>query len=484
MNRSIRQPLEPLTAPFWLLMVLGALFLILPACVWYYQLSSPSDGARMSKQPETANPEGIYIEVLSADSPLQDGDLVTAVQGVSMPTWVEGLSHPGSWQLRWEAGEVIPYQVVREGHKIEAPVPLGKQPVQAILSENWSVLLFTVVFQLIAIFVLFQKPREPAAQALFIWGMATSHFYVWSSYLQIYDFVNGYGFWLFMIAGAILWLSAWPAGLHLTLTFPTPLPLVQRRPWLVWMLYPVSFTIYLLYQAISRIMIPSRLEWISRWNRGDILVALVMFIPAVITLVRQYLRHRSGPEKSKIQWVIFSALFSSSMVMILYLVPEFLGLPTLGVNAVGILLLPFPIAIALAIWRHQLFDINLIINRTLVYGALTLTLALVYFTSVVLLQSLLTAVGGPQTAVVTVLSTLLIAALFSPLRRRIQRDIDRRFYRKKYDAEKIVAEFGASLRNEVNLEDLQAQIVSVVEETMQPESASIWLRPVERPHRP
>jgi hypothetical protein len=102
---------------------------------------------------------------------------------------------------------------------------------------------------------------------------------------------------------------------------------------------------------------------------------------------------------------------------------------------------------------------------------------------VVLLQSLVTAVGGQQTAVVTVISTLVIAALFSPLRKRIQTDIDRSFYRNKYDAEKIVTAFGASLREEVDLEDLQAQILVVVEETLQPEMVSLWLADTERKSR-
>jgi len=111
---------------------------------------------------------------------------------------------------------------------------------------------------------------------------------------------------------------------------------------------------------------------------------------------------------------------------------------------------------------------------------LTATLALIYFGSVVLLQSLVTAVGGQQTAIVTVISTLLIAALFTPLRRRIQNDIDRRFFRRKYDAEKVVTAFGSSLREEVDLDDLQAQVVAVVQETLQPEIVSLWLRKTER----
>ena len=140
--------------------------------------------------------------------------------------------------------------------------------------------------------------------------------------------------------------------------------------------------------------------------------------------------------------------------------------------------LALPLALAVGILRYSLFDIDVIIRRTTSYAILTALLALVYFGSVVVLQRLLAPVTGESTAAV-VLSTLLIAALFLPLRRRVQATIDRRFFRKKYDAEQVLARFAATARDETDLDALTAELVRVIQETMQPESVSVWLRPVE-----
>jgi hypothetical protein len=482
MRSPLRHLHDPLIAPLWLLLLVGALCLVLPMLVLYYQFTSPSDGARMSKLPLTTDQTGIYVEALSVNSSLQNGDLVTSVKGIPMVAWAEALWRPSSWGFPWKVGETIPYTIVRGGVQVEIPVLLGMQPIKAVLARNWSILLYTFVFQIIAIFILIQKPREPAAQALFIWGMTTSHFYVWSTYQQIYDFVSGYGFWLYISVASLLWVSSWASGLHLAITFPTPLPFLRRRPKLIWMLYPVAFAIYLSYLVLSRIIISSQLVWIGYWTRGDTLIAILLFIPSVIAMIWQYRLHRRGPERQKIQLVVYSGLFAGSMAMVLYLLPEFLGLPRFGVNIVGVLLMPFPLAIALAIWRYQLFDINLIIHRTLVYGALTLTLGLVFFSGVTLLQGLFAKLTGVENSpVAIVISTLAIAALFNPLRIRIQRVIDRRFYRRKYDAQKELERFAAAARNEVELEQLTLHLLNVVNETMQPDQATLWLRPMRKP---
>jgi hypothetical protein len=131
--------------------------------------------------------------------------------------------------------------------------------------------------------------------------------------------------------------------------------------------------------------------------------------------------------------------------------------------------------------RSHLFDIDVLINRTLVYGSLTTVLVALYFGGIVLLQQLFMALTSEQSTLAVVASTLLIAALFTPLRRRIQSFIDKRFYRRKYDARKTLEAFSAKLRNETDLNALSGDLVGVVRETMQPAHVSLWLRPEASP---
>lgn len=202
-----------------------------------------------------------------------------------------------------------------------------------------------------------------------------------------------------------------------------------------------------------------------------LIIFLILFASAISLIFRAW--RSTGIERLQYKWFAYAASF-----ILFEFVSDFFWEFPQPWEALKetIPLILLPIAIGIAILRYRVWDIDVIIRRTLVYGALTLTLALVYFGSVILLQSVFTAISGQGSAVAIVVSTLVIAALFTPLRRRIQNDIDQRFYRRKYDAEKIVVAFGASLREEVDLEELRARLLSAVEEALQPESLSLWVK--------
>jgi hypothetical protein len=149
----------------------------------------------------------------------------------------------------------------------------------------------------------------------------------------------------------------------------------------------------------------------------------------------------------------------------------------------GMAMSAIPTAIGIAVLKYRLYDIDVVINRTLVYGPLTATLAGIYLGGVVSLQYAFRAITGQGSQIAIVASTLAIAALFNPLRRRVQAFVDRRFYRRKYDSRKTLEFFSARLRDETDLEALNNELIGVVRETMQPAHVSLWLRPDTVPRR-
>ena len=201
------------------------------------------------------------------------------------------------------------------------------------------------------------------------------------------------------------------------------------------------------------------------------------WVPAALSLVFRY-RGAGGVERQQIKWFAYAAVIFAVYPTLDLLWPG--GMPE---NALfqtvteTALLVGLYVAIGVAISRYRLYDIDVIINRTLGYASLTVTLVALYFGGVVLLQRMFVVVTGERNTLAVVASTLAIAALFNPMRCHIQSFIDRRFYRSKYDARKILEALSVRLRDETDLEALNGDLVEVVRETMQPAHVSLWLRP-------
>jgi hypothetical protein len=275
----------------------------------------------------------------------------------------------------------------------------------------------------------------------------------------------------------------WPGLFFLLYLFPSGhvMPI-----WARW--FALGWGLFCVYGLTANILgkLPSNFLYVLP------LIFVVLVVGGYAQVYR--FRHANALERQQLKWVIAALLLMASVFIIFSLLINLSGLGDPGKNSLtgaflfsllfstigNVAFIVVPVSIALSMLRYRLWDVDIIIRRTLVYGILTIALGLVFFGGVTILQSLFQAVSGQRSAVSVVLSTLAIAALFNPLRRRIQNFIDRRFYRQKYNAEQALARFATKARSETDIEQLSAELVAVVEETMQPNRVALWLKPSRR----
>ena len=354
--------------------------------------------------------------------------------------------------------------------------------------------LVPVVFAFVGALIISRQPRNVIGLLMLLPGISLT--FLSDAYLQ--PFINGQlpppesASPLFLL---ILWHSNWNwlilvfPVMFIMVLFPTGKPLSRRWNWLIYFGLSVV-VIFVLLITFSLSLAPGSggVDWVVQNPIGflktewiDVVVAPILIIfPIWIILcaVSLFVRFRRARavEREQIKW-----LFYAGAVFVVFYAPSFIGDTYSEAENIWNLLLPIgmltiPIAIAIAILSYRLYDIDIIIRRTLQYILLTGLLVMVYFGSVVLLQSLVENITGGQSPIVIVISTLAIAALFNPLRIRVQDFIDRRFFRKKYDAEQTLARFAEVARDEVDMDKLTSALLDVVEETMQPEKIELCLK--------
>ncbi len=327
--------------------------------------------------------------------------------------------------------------------------------------------------------------------------------------LALSDFAEQYAFYALVtkpgaLPGGVVmgWIRLWASTLAFSLIFTLTLLLFPNGRLLSQRWRPVMWlaVVALGLLAVTAALQPGPLSHISSihnpfaikgttdthpWMQGIVSVLILAAVGACAISVILRFRRAHGQERQQIKWIAYAAALLILYAIVGVLIQTFAPRYLLAVElAEAPFFVALPIAVGIAILKYRLYNIDLIIRRTLIYGALTAVLALVYFGSVAVLQALFQAVTGQQQSqLVIVLSTLAIAALFAPLRHRMQNAIDRRFYRRKYDAEKTIAAFSAVLREEVDLDRLETALLSIIEETFQPESLSLWRREASHPER-
>jgi hypothetical protein len=362
-----------------------------------------------------------------------------------------------------------------------------------------------LAFPLVGALIASRRPHNPIGWICLAVGL------LWML-LGLFDFYGVYGLakpdtvpFPVVIYALVEWLWLPTVGLlaiYLLLLFPDGrLPSRRWRP-LAWL---SGVVIVLL--GVDSALAPGELTYLegvrnpfglegAPWLVGAQVVLLLLFVACIlasaVSLILRY-RHSGGEVREQIKWIALAGSFVGlllSTVLGLIIVAEGMrgsggSTPLWLQGLLFVMVLSFtgvPVAIGFAVLKYRLYDIDLLINRTLVSGSLTATLVALYFGGIVVLQRVFVLLTGQQSTLAVVASTLLIAALFTPLRRRIQGFIDRRFYRRKYDARKTLEAFSSKLRDETDLEALNKDLVGVVRETMQPAHVSLWLRPESGQH--
>jgi hypothetical protein len=406
------------------------------------------------------------------------------------------MSRPTAW-LTWSLCALsLTFDIVWALFRFpNSPTPTGVDQTSLSL-EVWGLLVF-MLFTTIGTLVASRQPKNTICWIFCAMGLFSTSS-VASAQYAIYALVSSPG--SLPGGGTAAWLEAFlgePIIIALfallLLLFPDGRPPSHRWRAALWLdliaavlLFVGSFKPGPMETSSLRVANPFGIEEIGALlnvlQYVGVYLALALTVLGVVSLMVRF-RRSGAQERQQIKWFAFAGAIMCAVLatgpLLWSLSPSSPSItliwPVLFFSAVSTI----PVATGIAILRYRLYDIDRIINRTLVYGALTATLALVYFGGIATTEAIFRALTGqeqqPQLAIVV--STLVIAALFNPLRRRIQAFIDRRFYRRKYDAKKTLEAFSAKLRDETGLEALSDDLVGVVRETIQPSHISLWLHP-------
>jgi hypothetical protein len=436
----------------------------------------PGDGTAIRFDKET--PAGLMVDMWRPEpGGLETGDIAVQMNGRVLSEWLveAGRTAIGA---PMDQAEVL---VLRGGQTRTVLQPLGPYDLVSGLGDRWA-LEFSMIYLLLTSGVVFWlRPALAGARALFLVSSAiVASSTVYFLGLQLSDVRHGLlvGLWLWGCVG--LYGVSMAGLLHFYLIFPYRRPALVRRPWLVPAVYVGIWVPYLLRVAAGWQAAGDAAGRLTLLVRATDIITLVAFSLVLATSLVGYRRARTESERRQLRWFVWGLYVAVVPWVALTVVPSLVGSPgILPPVFAGILWCAVPTAIAIAILRERMFDIDIIIRRTLVYSLLSIALALVYFASVVLLQNVFQALTGERrSALVTVLSTLAIAALFGPIRQRLQTVIDRQFYRRKYDAARLLSAFGMRLRDDASadLKHLSDELLAAVHESMQPEHATLWLR--------
>jgi len=443
--------------------LLAAASLVASLAFLALRLAGASDGAAIPFYADAWTGDGVRIHVGSPAGGLISGDVVTTVAGRPLGAWIDGVLDPTLDRGAVTGGAPITYGVQRTGGQLEIPVTLAPHDVVVSLLDNWSILLFTIVLQVVATYVLWRRPDAPAAVALMVAACGVTGSTVpWLLGLRVSDIALGWPFLLHALTTGGIYMLLWPAGaLHLPLALSAGSSAPDRRT--LALVYGLPLGAYLGGLMLARLASPSATAWLGTWPVVQLLVLIPTVMVGAILTVRGY-RSATPAVRNQIRWAAWGGGTAMLAGVVLLMGPELVtGRPIIPWSAGGLVALPLPLGLAAGILRHRLFDIEVAVNRTLVYGGLTVMVIVLYAGAVSVLGRVL---GETQGYAASLLATGVVAVAALPVRDLLQRAINRLMFGDRDEPWRAITRLGQRLEWSADPQAVFPLIVRTVGEAL------------------
>jgi signal transduction histidine kinase len=442
-----------------------------------YRLATPSDGTALDGSGNAYSAVGVTVEPRPGDAsstPIEPDDRVTAMLGRSVVDWAGLLLDPGAPRPIIRDGESIAYAIDRGGRPFELFVTASPFDPITALAEDWGVVGLALAMQVVGLYLFARRPAEPAARALLVVGTGMFASTVpWALGLQVTDMATASGFWLYMAAAGVAYTLLWCGALHFALVFPRPHPFVKSRLRLVSIAYLVPIAgLFLLTLGVG-LTSGGALPSMGAWRIGQEVQQVVVIVTTVILMGYSYFRLADSVSRSQLRWLAGATAVAAITNLLFWFGPELMGVePLVPRSAVALSALPFPIALGVAVSRHHLFDLDSILNRSLVYGGLTAGILLTYALSVTLIGGL---IPGDAPYAVALLGAGAVAVVALPLRDRMQRSVNRLMYGDRDDPDRALRRLGRRLEASLDPQTVLPTLVEAVAEAMRSPYVAIEL---------
>lgn len=442
-----------------------------------YRLVTPSDGTKVGGLGNPYAPGGVTVDAslgYPGAAGLEPGDRVVTLLGRPIGGWLDALVDPNASRPTLVEGDVIVYTVDRAGQPIEISAVTARFDPVAAISEDWGVLVFALSMQIVGIYLFVRRPREPAARALLVagTGMFTSSI-PWALGLQLSDFALGSGFWLSVAATGVAYALLWSGALHFALVFPRHIPFAEGRRRILAIAYvaPVGG---LLALVVGTGLATGHVQpALQAWLTGQGVIEVGGIVSAIGLMGYSYWRLVDPIGRRQLRLVAGAVALASVSALALWFGPQLLlGAPLIPRSAVALLGLPIPITLAMAVNRHHLFDLDTVMNRSLVYGGLTAGVVATYAATVAVLSGFIPG-NGPFAAALLGAGAVAVVAL--PLRDRLQGSVNRMMYGDRDHPENALRRLGQRLEASLDPQTVLSTLVGTVAEALRSPFVAIEL---------